>query len=110
MIKVSFIYKENQLTGFELKGHAESGEYGQDIVCAAVSVLSISTVNSLEQLAKADIHVDSNEQEGGFMQVELAESAIGNAAAQLLLANFKLGISDVAISYSDYIKIMKDKS
>ncbi|MDN7144592.1 ribosomal-processing cysteine protease Prp [Liquorilactobacillus mali] len=110
MIRASFIYKENQLVGFELKGHAESGEYGQDIVCAAVSVLSISTINGLEQLAKVRVHVDTNEQDGGFMQVQLDDSAVGNEAAQLLLANFRLGISDVTTNYSDYIEITKNKS
>ncbi|MDN2452375.1 ribosomal-processing cysteine protease Prp [Lactobacillus sp. UCMA15818] len=110
MIKASFIYRKNRLIGFKIKGHAESGEYGQDIVCAAVSTLSISTVNGLEQLAKAKLYVDSDELDGGFMRAQLDDSAIDNEAAQLLLANFKLGISDVATSYSDYIKIIEDKS
>ena len=35
-------------TGVELLGHAGFAQSGQDIVCAAVSALIITTVNSLE--------------------------------------------------------------
>ncbi|MBZ2404801.1 ribosomal-processing cysteine protease Prp [Liquorilactobacillus hordei] len=110
MIKASFFYSEGQLNGFELKGHADSGEYGQDIVCAAVSALAISTINGLEQLAKVQLYVDANEQNGGFLQARLADSAINDEAAQLLLTNFRLGIGDVTKNYSDYIEIIEDKS
>ena len=40
MIKAKFNSQKNLITGFTLSGHADSGEYGHDIVCAAVSVLS----------------------------------------------------------------------
>ncbi|MDN3536947.1 ribosomal-processing cysteine protease Prp [Limosilactobacillus fermentum] len=35
-----------------MTGHAESGPDGQDIVCAAVSALTITTVNGLERVLK----------------------------------------------------------
>ena len=44
MIKVTFIPKEYDLT---IKGHAESGEKGHDIVCSAVSVLFYTLGQSL---------------------------------------------------------------
>ena len=48
MINVT-IYKDSsdQFVGFEFDGHAEADEYGRDIVCAAASVLSINTINSI---------------------------------------------------------------
>ena len=33
----------------EVKGHAGYDEYGKDIVCAAVSVLTVNMANSVEK-------------------------------------------------------------
>lgn len=38
-----------RIEAFQVTGHAGSGDYGKDIVCAAVSVLAQATVNGLEQ-------------------------------------------------------------
>ncbi len=43
------VKKRKSLSGISIKGfHAGYAEEGQDIVCAAVSVLMINTVNSLD--------------------------------------------------------------
>ena len=56
MIRAQFTLDSNQrITSFKMTGHADSGPYGQDIVCAAVSALSISTVNGLEQVVHTKI-------------------------------------------------------
>ena len=44
-----FQTSSGKYTGFRMNGHAEYAEYGQDIVCAAVSALVINTINSIEQ-------------------------------------------------------------
>ena len=46
MIKGTFKRNDSgRIKTFELTGHADAGEYGSDIVCAAVSALTINTVN-----------------------------------------------------------------
>ena len=52
MIRVKFYRKEGRFFGFQLKGHAEYAEPGEDILCSAVSALAINTVNSLEELTR----------------------------------------------------------
>ena len=42
MIQAVFFKNKKNITGFEIKNH------GTDIVCSAVSILSLNTVNSLE--------------------------------------------------------------
>ncbi|KRM07740.1 MAG: ribosomal-processing cysteine protease Prp [Liquorilactobacillus ghanensis] len=103
MICAVFKGQGKKLSGFELTGHADAGEYGQDIVCAAVSALAISTVNGLERLTGADLAVEQDEQNGGFLAVVLKDP--DNSAAQLLLQNLRLALNDVAQTYSDYLKI-----
>ncbi|MHC3376723.1 ribosomal-processing cysteine protease Prp [Ligilactobacillus equi] len=102
MIKAHMTYGTgNRITGFELTGHAGYGVEGEDIVCAAVSVLTISTVNSLEQLAKVELDIDERPLEGGYLRVELKTD---NDEAQLLLASLRLGLADIAQQYRKYIR------
>lgn len=105
MIKAHFSYAKDTHCGFSLKGHADSGEYGYDIVCAAVSVLAINTVNSLEQLALATPQVVSDDENGGYLQVSLDQDEAKDPAVQLLLNSFELGIRSITDNYRDYIMI-----
>ena len=105
LIQAHFNYQSGKLSGFELKGHADAGEYGQDIVCSAVSVLAINTVNSLEKLTQSKTQVLSDNKNGGFLKVKLSDDQVQLPDVQLLLQSFELGIRDVANSYGKYIKI-----
>ncbi|AEN99075.1 ribosomal-processing cysteine protease Prp [Fructilactobacillus sanfranciscensis] len=105
MIKAKFNSQKNLITGFTLSGHADSGEYGHDIVCAAVSVLSISTVNGLSQVAGIKPMVDQDEKNGGYLAVTIKDIDLDNIRVQALLLCFKNGISDIAKQYDQYIKV-----
>ncbi len=107
MIKATIHHYKNHVSGFTLTGHADSGEYGQDIVCSAVSVLSITTVNGLQEVVGLDINVDSDEQNGGYLSVEIPVIANSNKSLQAdaVLKTFENGMTDIAESYSDYIKL-----
>ena len=43
--------EDGELRSAEITGHAGSGEYGFDVVCASVSTLAINFVNSVEKFA-----------------------------------------------------------
>ena len=50
------IYKSsatNRTVGFKSAGHAGYAEEGSDIICSAISVLTINTINSIEQFTDA---------------------------------------------------------
>ena len=61
MIKVTF-YKnsDGSYAGFQSLGHAGYSEHGSDIICAAVSVLVINTINSITELTDDDIEVEAD--------------------------------------------------
>lgn len=61
MIKATINHYHHHVSSFTITGHADAGEYGQDIVCSAVSVLSITTVNGLQEVAGMDVDVDSDD-------------------------------------------------
>ena len=50
MIHVTiFQNKYKECVGFQTEGHAEYADPGQDIVCAAASILVINTINAIEE-------------------------------------------------------------
>lgn len=55
---------EGEYRELRCRGHAEFADSGKDIVCAAVSVLVINTLNSLEELCKLPIKPDTDEESG----------------------------------------------
>ncbi|GAA3021727.1 ribosomal-processing cysteine protease Prp [Tetragenococcus solitarius] len=108
MIKGTF--KRNgsgRIISYEITGHADAGEYGNDIVCAAVSVLAISTVNGIDSLAGVKPIVKSNEDEGGYLYVELPSNSTQEQSniIQILLENLLLGMQSVQEQYNDYIQL-----
>ena len=61
MITVTVSKKNSSYTEFVSRGHAGYAEEGQDIICAAVSALIISTVNSLETLTKDHFRLEDKD-------------------------------------------------
>ncbi len=105
MITVTFYESETgRIRGFHFEGHAGAGEYGFDIVCSAVSALSIGCVNSIEALTEAGFDEEAAE-DGGYLKVSLKPETADDHDAQLLLKSLALSISQMAESYPDNLRI-----
>ena len=106
MIHVT-IYQNNQkeCIGFRTEGHAGYDEEGQDIVCAAASVLIINTMNAIELYAMDDCSVVSDE-ENGIINCIL-KNGHPSKEADLLLKTMILGLEDMADdeNYAEYIDL-----
>lgn len=108
MIKARFTRDAHgNLVKFKLTGHADAGEYGQDIVCAAVSAVSIGAVNGIEALAGFTPNVDADEVNGGHLQLVIDQELTGEQMhiTQILLENLELSMQSIAESYGDYVQI-----
>ncbi|KRK89858.1 ribosomal protein [Lentilactobacillus sunkii DSM 19904] len=107
MIKASIKRYRGHVSGFTITGHADAGEYGQDIVCSAVSVLSITTVNGLQEVVGLDVDVDSDDDNGGYLSVDVpvVTDSKKSIQADAVLNTFANGMADIANSYSKYIKL-----
>jgi len=90
----------------KIEGHALSGEYGKDIICAGVSALAINTVNSLELLALAKPIVKVNE-ELGYLYVEPTKGKTieHDHCSQILLESLYLGLESIEEDYGEYIRV-----
>lgn len=108
MIKGTFCRdEEGHLVSFQLTGHAGSGPYGEDIVCAAVSALAISTVNGIEALAGFTPEVEMDDLEGGYLAMTLKNVMNKEQLniSQILLENLLLGLQAIALENNEYVMI-----
>jgi len=101
MIKIA-IYKNSQgiYRGFKSLGHAGYDAYGSDIVCSAVSVLVLNTVNSIEAFTKDQMRVRQNA-DGGMLEVRF-DSEISDST-RLLMDAMVLGLKTIQNDYKKYI-------
>lgn len=107
MIKAT-IYRNNRkrLCGYCISGHAGFAQEGEDIVCAAVSVLTINTINAIEQLTTTHFHCDANEQKGGYLKVMFSDMEEDrDHDAELLLKAMAMGLEDLTKEYKKYIRL-----
>ena len=79
---------------FECAGHAGFKEKGEDIVCSAISMLTINTANSIMSLT--DTKIDANENDG-FISWTFAE--IPGEGATLLMDSMVMGLSAIIEEY-----------
>ena len=108
MIEVKFKEDDHgNLLSFEITGHAGYLVEGEDIICAAVSVLAIETVNSVERLAGYQMLVDEADDEGGYLYAEILSEreAEQQYITQILLKHLFYSLEDVAQTYPDYVTI-----
>ena len=90
--------------GFTCDGHAGFADYGEDIVCAAISVLVINTINSLEQITGEQIQVETDENVGTircrFVNQPLKETS------KALMDSLVLGLTQIEKQYGEnYCKL-----
>ncbi|HAP15792.1 MAG TPA: ribosomal-processing cysteine protease Prp [Lactococcus sp.] len=104
MIEAVIRTKRDKIVSYEISGHAESGEYGHDVVCAAVSVLSITTANNLYEMAK--IKPIANMEDGYlYVEIPLSTPERQGELAQTLLQAFENAMREVSKNYSQYITL-----
>ncbi len=85
------------------EGHAGYGKAGNDIVCCAISVLVINTINSIDELTDTKLEVSSREDEG-IIECLFPESP--DEGSRLLLDSMILGLESVALQYGKkYLKL-----
>ncbi len=106
MIRITVYADDSQsYTGFDTEGHAGYAEDGQDIVCAAASILIINTLNAIEAFTDEETSCISDE-EAGMIRFRFL-SRPGHDA-KLLMDTMILGLQNMeeSDSYESYIDII----
>jgi len=109
MIRVAIDRNEDgTIRGFTLRGHAEYGEPGQDIVCAGVSAVTFGTVNAVEALLKVELACEDDQAAGLFKaEVPVVSDPTAADRLQLLLESMVVMLESIEESYGDYIRITR---
>ena len=107
MIRIEIQRQKNKITYFEIKGHAEFSEYGEDVICAAVSSVGQMTVNGLIETLKLDDRLQYEEKEG-YIVCDLDKSNLTDdeiEKSQILILSMYSYLKEVAKSYSNFVKL-----
>lgn len=104
MVKIKIKKRNQKIYYFEIKGHANAGEYGEDIVCAGISVLGQTCIIGLMEVVGIDINYRI---ETGYLTCELPKNLTESKAreADIILDTMYLGIKSVQHSYSEFMEI-----
>ena len=84
-----------------IKGHAGYAAHGQDIVCAAISTLTLVFLASVEELTEDNL---KSEIGAGNALIEYGNLS---ANAQLLMDSFFIGVQMIADEYPHHVKLSK---
>ncbi len=96
MIKATlFLNQDDKYVGFSIKGHAGYADKGQDIVCAAVSTLAITTCNAVETFT--DLEFEGSMDPNGSIDFKFSSDT--DEKGQLLLSTLALGLSEISKEY-----------
>ena len=98
---------DGALLGYSADGHSGSAEEGADIVCAAISALTQSTLNGLKNVLKAPVMFDQDDG-GAFMEAMLTPEADSEQVqqAQLLLVTLVEGLQAIQREYPRNLRII----
>lgn len=104
MIQVIVKKQKENIMGFRVEGHSGYASQGLDIICSAVSVLTINCINSVEEFT-SDTFVLDTEEERGYIDFSFKTEPSKEAA--LLLRSWEMGITQISRTYGEqYVLII----
>ncbi|GAA0747502.1 ribosomal-processing cysteine protease Prp [Clostridium oceanicum] len=103
MVLVRFIKKNDNLVSVQLSGHANSVDQGYDMVCTAVSAISLTVANGITEVLKVNPYIKEND---GFLSIDLTSCSKEDInRCKVLMDTMLLGLRSVEYNYGKYIKV-----
>jgi len=108
MIKIKVYINKEEIQGFEVSGHALLAPEGEDVVCAAVSMVTQSALLGLLEYLNLDIE---GKVEKGQINCHLPSTLteVERLQANAILETMVLGLESIAQDYPEIIKIIKEE-
>lgn len=98
MIKVLIRFEEKNFKSLEVKGHANAGPYGQDIVCAAISGILTGCTNAIQEEDKFILENDE-----GYYKLQAKDSLSPHDEA--VIDTIIVGLKTIAKEYDKFVQI-----
>ena len=111
MVKVVFYKSGNNYYGFHEYGDAGFYEAGKDIVCAALSAMTMLIINTIEVVWGANVDFEMDEKTADIsVKVKSAlpayeEDEAKQYAVQGLIYSYYLQLSEMLEDYYDYLDV-----
>lgn len=104
MTEITINKTDGHYTGFIIEGHSGYADPGYDIVCASVSILSYTAINSLNIVAGIDENdIDyAIDEKTGYFKLDTKKY---NDKSDVIYNSFLIGIRLLIEDYSDYITL-----
>ena len=93
-----------------IQGHANSGEYGRDLVCCAISTLGIATLNTLTDGIGLRKWIRFEVREG-YLDIRLDTKHLSRQQmhdAQVVINGFVINAEMLAKQHPNYIEIQQE--
>ena len=105
MTRITVAFEGERIQRLESEGHAGGAPAGENIVCAAVSILTQNCVNALESIAGVTPLTAVDEQRT-LIDIALPKGAVRqDHDAQVILRMTVLGLADIAAAYPTMVKL-----
>lgn len=105
MILASAYFQEKNIWKIVIKGHADYANFGQDIVCAAVSSAVQMTINAITEIVK--IKTDKIKVSPAKIEIEINQKDMKNTSVQQFMHALVLQIEQIEEEYPKNIKLLK---
>ena len=111
MTKIVFFRSGGAFYGFEEQGHAGFGEAGDDILCAAISSMTMLLINTIEVAYASNVDYDIDE---GATRIRVrAKAALPEFeaddykryAVSGIMMGYYLQLGDMLEEYGDYLDV-----
>ena len=101
MIRVKKKTRQNTIEELEISGHAEFAEHGEDIVCAAVSLVGTGLLNALDIMAKDQCELVK---EDNRIYIKVLQD---NEVVQNVLRTGLIQLETLSETFNKYVRIEK---
>lgn len=102
MTNIVFYEKKEYLLGFEVSGHIDGFEAGQNPLCAAISVATQMTVLGIKDELKLNPEIKVGD---GYLKLVVKEKDISNSEVQLLLKTCLDTLKQITKSKKKYVRL-----
>ena len=117
MTKIVFFRSGGVFYGFEEQGHTGYGEAGEDILCAALSSMTMFLINTIEVAYASSVDYEINEDDTCIRVCakaalpEFESDDYKRYAVSGIMMGFYCQLGDMLEEYGDYLDVsVKDKN
>ena len=115
MTKIVFYKWDNVFYGFEEQGHTGYGESGDDVLCAALSAMTMLIINTIETVWGVDVKYEIDDETTDITVTvkeaipKYASSDEKQFAVSGLIEGYFYQLMDMIEDYGDYIDVEEEE-